>query len=307
MEPLPGQAERRGGGTPPAERALARTGVRMALRVLFEGLGWFDGADRADRLARAAYRARAAYAVCLGALAAALAGCGGVDAPRDDGPGEPSAAEGAGGSCLSGGQGGAPAEGGGPAEGAGSCAGPGARFATRVVSACLGEGQGFGQDRFPDVVLGPPRGGGCCGGSLDVLSLGDGGSIVVAFDGNAIIDGPGADFLVFENAFARGGDAASVFAELATVEVSEDGVAWSAFPCAADRYPYDGCAGWHPVHANPGENDVDPLDPSSAGGDPFDLADIGIPLARFVRITDLAGTPDVFDLDAVGIVHALCP
>ncbi|WP_437731910.1 hypothetical protein [Sorangium sp. So ce1335] len=261
----------------------------MSLRVLF------DGFLRADRLARSV------CAVCLGASAALLSGCGGVDAPRDDGPGEPSAAEGGGGSCLSGGQGGA------AGAGEASCAGPGPRFATRVVSACLGAGQGFGQDRFPDIVLGPPRGGGCCGGSLDVLSLGDGGSIVVAFDGNAIVDGPGADFLVFENAFAPGGDAANVFAELATVEVSEDGVAWSAFPCAAERAPYDGCAGWHPVHANPGENDIDPLDPSSAGGDPFDLADVGVSLARFVRITDRAGTPDVFDLDAVGIVHALCP
>ncbi len=240
--------------------------------------------------------------VCLCSSAGVLSGCGGVDAPPDDGSGEPAAAAGGGGSCLSGGYGGA------PGAGAASCDGPGARFATSVVSACLGAAQGFGQDRLPDIVLGPPKGGGCCGGSLDVLSLGDGGSIVLAFEGNAIIDGPGADFLVFENAFERGGgDAASVFAELATVEVSEDGAAWSAFPCAADRYPHDGCAGWHPVHANPDENDVDPLDPSSAGGDPFDLAEIGVPLARFVRITDRAGTPDVFDLDAVGIVHALCP
>ncbi|WP_437315047.1 hypothetical protein [Sorangium sp. So ce385] len=242
-----------------------------------------------------------ALVVCLCSSASVLSGCGGAGAPPDDGAGEPAAA-GAGGSCLSGGQGGA------PGAGEAACGGPGARFATRVVSACFGPGQGFGQDRYPDVVLGPPRGAGCCGGSLDVLSLGDGGSIVVAFEGNAIVDGPGADFLVFENAFARGEeDAASVFAELATVEVSEDGAAWSAFPCAADRYPYDGCAGWHPVHANPDENGIDPLDPPSAGGDPFDLAEIGVPLARFVRITDRAGTPDVFDLDAVGVVHALCP
>ncbi|WP_437672757.1 hypothetical protein [Sorangium sp. So ce131] len=176
-----------------------------------------------------------------------------------------------------------------------------------MVSACLGSGQVFGQDRFPDIVLGPPKGAGCCGGSLDVLSLGNGGSIVLAFEGNAIIDGPGADFLVFENAFTRGGDAATVFAELATVEVSEDGAAWSAFPCTAEGPPYGSCAGWRPVHANPEENDIDPLDPSSAGGDPFDLAEIGVSLARFVRITDRADLPDVFDLDAVGIVHALCP
>lgn len=67
------------------------------------------------------------------------------------------------------------------------------------------------------------------------------------------------------------------------------------------------CAGWHPVYANPGANSIDPLDPSVAGGDPFDLADVGLSMARFVRISDRADLPTVFDLDAVGIVNAACP
>lgn len=222
---------------------------------------------------------------------------GGGGAAGGGGRGGGGGAAGEGGSCLSGGYGG----------GAESCEGPGARFATGVVSACFGAGQGFGQDRFPDVVLGPPKGAGCCGGSLDVLSLGNGGSIVVSFNGNAIVDGPGPDLLVFENSFYLGSDPAKPFAELATVEVSADGVSWSAFPCTATQYPYGSCAGWHPVFANPEDDTIDPLDPSSAGGDPFDLADLGVPLARFVRITDRADLPDVFDLDAVAVVNAQCP
>src|SRR6185503_8221461 len=77
------------------------------------------------------------------------------------------------------------------AGGAPMCDGPGARFVTSVVSACFGAGQDVGQDMLPGAVAGPPKGGGCCGGSLDVISLGDGGSIIVAFQGNAIVDGPG--------------------------------------------------------------------------------------------------------------------
>ena len=54
---------------------------------------------------------------------------------------------------------------------------------------------------MPDIVLGPPVGGGALAGSLDVVSLGFSGEIVLCFEPNAIVDGPGADFIVFENAF----------------------------------------------------------------------------------------------------------
>ena len=183
-----------------------------------------------------------------------------------------------------------------------------AQYVTHVVSFTEGAGGGNGSDRLPDVVEGPPHGGGCCAGSTDVLSLGDGGEIVLAFDVE-IADGPGADFLVFENPFlVTPGNPASVFSELGEVSVSEDGVTWSTFPCTATSYPYGSCAGWHPVDATPNDP-VDPQDPSKAGGDPFDLADLGVAKAKYVRIRDAlskrpacCGTAG-FDLDAVAVVH----
>ena len=184
------------------------------------------------------------------------------------------------------------------------------RFATSVVSFTPGAGPNTGQDKLPDIVLGPPKGGGASTGSLDVATLGNGGSITLGFAPSLIVDRPGPDFIVFENPFNVNGDPMKPFAELATVGVSDDGVTFHDFPCTATMYPYGSCAGWHPVYANSDTNTIDPTDPAVAGGDAFDLADLGVSEARFVRITDrvdqvgLAGT---FDLDAVSIVHASCP
>jgi hypothetical protein len=190
------------------------------------------------------------------------------------------------------------------------CRGSGARFATHVVSHSFGPGQSAGQDRFSSLVLGPPKGGGADQGSTDVVSLGNGGWIVLEFAGNEIVDGPGADFIVFENPFQIQGDPSSVFAELGTVAVSEDGVTWSSFPCTAQHAPYGECSGWRVVYANPDTNQIDPTDPAVAGGDAYDLAELGVHAARYVRITDradLGGMNGVYDLDAVSIVHPRCP
>lgn len=181
------------------------------------------------------------------------------------------------------------------------------RYASRVVSFTRGEKGGFNEDKLPGVVLGPPEGGGCCAGSLDVLSLGDGGEIVLGFD-QAIVDGEGPDFVVFENPFEPSGDPTSVVAEPAEVSVSDDGVTWTPFPCTARAYPYGTCAGWHPVHAT-AESPIDPREPDRAGGDAFDLAAIGVKRARFVRIRDMntkypAAAPTAgFDLDGVAVLH----
>jgi len=62
------------------------------------------------------------------------------------------------------------------------------------------------------------------------------------------------------------------------------------------------------------DNGVSPLDPAAAGGDPFDLADLGVSHVRFVRIVDKgtqacspppAGANNGgFDLDAVAVINS---
>jgi hypothetical protein len=186
-------------------------------------------------------------------------------------------------------------------------------FADVVVSFTPGRNAGFGADHFPQIVLGPPVGAGDAEGSLDVLSLGDGGSIVLQFTDNVICDGPGPDFTVFENAFYAGGTGGPVFADVGIVAVSQDGVHFVEFPY--DATSLDGLAGKTPVYSSPG-NGIDPTDPTVSGGDTFDLATVGLAWAAYVRITDPgAAIPDPgnrvpggnnagFDLDAIAAVHS---
>lgn len=161
------------------------------------------------------------------------------------------------------------------------------------------------------IVLGPPQGGGENQGSADIVSLNAkvnndqgksgpyGGSITLRFTDNIIYDGPGTDFIVFENAFHLAGTDL-YFIEPATVEVSADGERFYRFPF--DFVPhYDnlgqlnllnplcyafGFAGVKPVYSN--KLSPDPTNAALAGGDRFDLSDLpGKPLkwAKYVRIT----------------------
>lgn len=191
-------------------------------------------------------------------------------------------------------------------------AGAGDPFPTGVVAFSPTESGGFGSDGLPDVALGPPRGAGESSGSTDVVSLGCGGSIVLGFDSTCIADGPGPDFIVFENAFLPSSGAA--FVEPGEVSVSPDGERWHTFACVLEGdEALLGCAGVTPVLSHP-DNGIDPTDPSVAGGDAFDLAQVGISLARYVRIVDRTEeyygstmwcAPDKggFDLDAVSVVN----
>ena len=175
---------------------------------------------------------------------------------------------------------------------------PGDPFADLVVDYVPGGGAGFGQDDYPDIVLGPPLGGGANSGSLDVLSLGEGGEIVLEFTDRQLYDGEGIDLLVFENPF-------SDWVEPVSVAASTDGIVWNEWNCDLEDSDYIGCAGVNPVLSHP-DNCINATDPSVAGGDGFDLADIGMEMARFVRIRDLEVTgPGGFDLDAVGVVHGI--
>ena len=184
-------------------------------------------------------------------------------------------------------------------------------YAREVVRFTPGPGAGFGQDDLPSVVLGPPSGKGTSVGSTDVLSLGVGGEIVLGLGTQVLLDGPGPDLVVFENAFWANGRADSVFAELGEVAVSTDAVSWRTFRCGAGREEgrasWPGCAGWSPTAAYDAFVEV-PLEPARTGGDVFDLAEVGLEEARYVRVRDLstegAGPTAGFDLDAVGLVHA---
>ncbi|PTL81353.1 cell surface protein [Vitiosangium sp. GDMCC 1.1324] len=175
-------------------------------------------------------------------------------------------------------------------------------FADKVVSFTPGAFAGFGQDGYPDIVLGPPHGGGSGMGSLDVLSLGKRGEIVLELTDLGVVDGPGVDLLVFENPFSN-------FSETGFVAVSEDGQTWHEFPCAPTDYAggNPGCAGVKPVFSSP-DNGISPTDPSVAGGDGFDLATLGVARARFIRIRDsgensYGSTSGGFDLDAIAVVN----
>jgi len=172
------------------------------------------------------------------------------------------------------------------------------------------EGVSFGHDMMPEIVLGPPVGGGEQTGGTDVVSLGCGGSITLGFLEPWPVDGPGADLVVFENAFRAG---ETMFVEPAQVLVSANGEDWHAFPCEPNGSdePPPGCAGLRSVLAvEPGQE----LDPAAAGGDAFDLADVGLSEARWVRLIDRTaehygsqtwclGAGGGFDLDAVAALE----
>lgn len=187
----------------------------------------------------------------------------------------------------------------------------GPAYGSSVESFAPGTGAGFNQNKLPDIVLGPPQGKGTSQGTLDVLSLGAGGEIVLGLGELGIADGPGPDLLIFENAFWPSGDKTKVFAELGEVSVSEDGETWSTFPCdtAGDgQGNFAGCAGVTPTLVYDAATLV-PLDPEKTGGDAFDLADLGLHHARFVKIRDLetqpgGGDTTGFDLDAIAAIHA---
>ncbi len=175
----------------------------------------------------------------------------------------------------------------------------GSPFVTRVVRFAPGTGAGFGADAMPTVVMGPPDGYGANAGSTDVVSLGDGGEIVVEL-GRGIDDVAGVDFTVFENPFMFAG---GTFSELGEVSVSIDASAWAVFAC--DAATTIGCAGVTPVFAN---DIVSARDPTVSGGDSYDLSalDDDVTGAQFVRIRAVGGggfAPSLgFDLDAVAVV-----
>lgn len=152
-------------------------------------------------------------------------------------------------------------------------------YAKRVVSFKPGQQADFNRQN-PGVVLGRFEGSGEVSGSLDVLSLGKGGSIVLELGKEAF-----KGIVIAGNSFKSGGQIANP--EPCKVDVSTDGQSWKRV----------GIAGFQPVYAN----SINKIDPRSkqAGGDRFNFAEAGIaegtPI-KFVRVTDSGAN---FDLDAV--------
>lgn len=138
------------------------------------------------------------------------------------------------------------------------------------------------------------------GDHSDVASLGDlpgggtPGKLTLHF-ANPIRDLSGADFTVFENAFFQGSGAASLFAELAYVEVSADGVNFVRFPARSLTAAAVGLYGTiDPTNVfNLAGKHVNAY--GDSWGTPFDLADVGLASISYVRFVDIPGSGTFLD------------
>ncbi len=194
------------------------------------------------------------------------------------------------------------------ASGGFACNDKGARF-TNLAEAVL-------------VVLGKPAAFDLDAATRHVLSLGNGGSIVLTFE-SPIEDAAGPDFAVFENAFTDTTDFTGTsreeatntfcFAELAFVEVATRTSAWARFPvtclnssvlhslnnvdqewfASQDVSLLDGLAGKHRIEYGT------PFDLGLLTNDPAVLAGaVDLRCIRYVRLTDVIG--DGSTTDAAG-------
>ena len=188
--------------------------------------------------------------------------------------------------------------------------------------------QGYVSHGEPNDALGFPQ---TASQSIEgVVSLGDGGSIVLTFE-NPIADGPGFDFAVFENGFTVIAPN-KMFLELAFVEVSSDGVHYQRFPAVSltqtdTQIPNLGTIDTTDIHNFAGKY-------RRGYGTPFDLSElrevnefVDVSEITHVRLVDVVGIlqnpyasydslgtiindpwktnfeTGGFDLDAVGVIH----
>ena len=168
------------------------------------------------------------------------------------------------------------------------------------------------------------------GGTMDVVSLGDGGTATLTF-ASPICNEAGPDFAIFENGIEDAQNPTLFYLELGFVEVSSDGVNFFRFPAVTN------------VQTETQLGSSDFMDPGQihnfAGkylamyGTPFDLDDLDDNVlldknnVTHIRIIDVVGSIDPqyatydseghpvndpwptafsssgFDLDAVGVIH----
>lgn len=213
-------------------------------------------------------------------------------------------------------------------------------WADRVVSFSAGIGGSDGYDLASSALGSPTRFTGVSFGfpsavtpfsppfePTDIVSLGIGGQITVAFDEPVTNDSAnpyGIDLLIFGNSFFYDADwpngrVGGFAGEGGLIEVSADGVAWHAVPLlAADAgYPTLGYLDLATPYSDiPGLVESDftrPVDPSfdasdktyaeivaayqgSGGGLGVDLASVGLSAISFVRVSNpdgVGGTPEI--------------
>jgi len=174
----------------------------------------------------------------------------------------------------------------------------------------------------------------------EVVSIGPGGSLVLAFDHDVLDDAAnpfGVDLLVFGNSFFADieyplGTCGVLYAEGGAIDVSEDGAVWHTVPGAvADgMFPTLGYLDAGPYDLVPGVLPSDftrPVDPAAAlligvgttfdelielydgagGGAGVDLASVGLSKARFVRVRVPPGSCCTVEIDAISAVSAKRP
>ncbi|MCA8958755.1 MAG: hypothetical protein KDC87_21945 [Planctomycetes bacterium] len=202
-------------------------------------------------------------------------------------------------------------------------------FATKVIAFDT-KGNAGGGSFDPKNALGAPS-----SATSNVHSLGVDGWLTLGFD-VVITNGPGADFIVFENPFRVG---SQVYSEAVFVEVSSNGTDFARFPTrysgpSTSGGPFaTGYVGWYEGFAGikphlGGAPGVDPADVVQVGGDSFDLEDLRnhplvlankLDLNRVIQIRlvdvvagisrDTAGriiqdpTSGSADIDAVSVIH----
>lgn len=193
-------------------------------------------------------------------------------------------------------------------------------FIDKVYSFRPNDTQFTGRDEqyYPENIFGPPFENASestpASADKDVLSLGREGEIIVGFKAAVIIDGDGPDFVIFENVM-KNSATGLIYAEPAKVAVSRNGIDYFEFPY--DSLTLDGCAGVTPTHG-----EQNPFEYDKCGGDAFDLADLGLDYAAYIKITDISRvvTHDPehpyyypaamvlgFDLDAVAGIYLAAP
>lgn len=167
-----------------------------------------------------------------------------------------------------------------------------------------------------------------------ILSLGDSGVAVVTFN-YSIMNGEGADFAVFENAFANPQNDTMAYLELAFVEVSSDGVNFFRFPASSTQQYAQQIDNFTYIDARKYNNLAGKY--IAGYGTPFDLEELkntpGLDVnhVTHIRIVDVVGSVDPlyasldaegniindpypspypsggFDLNGIGVIHSNKP